>query len=454
MIRVLAVDLGATSVRVAAVDLSADRPRPEILRRFEHGPVEHTDGTLRWDWPRLVAEVEAGLEAGLASGAVASIGVDGWAVDYGLLDADGELLTLPFSYRDARTDAWQRVADDIGRARLYELTGIQLMGINTIFQLAAHDPRDLARAAHLLLLPDLLIHHLTGAIGAERSNASTTALVDARRGAWSPALLDAVDVDPAIMPPLVDATTRAGTWRGVPVHVVGSHDTASAFVARPGEPEPGEAFVSAGTWVLVGTERARVDTADAARAANFSNEGGTFGDVRFLRNVVGFWLLEQCRTRWGDPPIADLVAAADGVAGPVPLIDAMDERFVHPEDMDAEIRVAAGLGPDASRAIVVRSIVESIAATTTHVLGELAAVTGTPVTAVQVVGGGARLDAFNRALVRHTGLPVTVGSAEASTIGNAVVQGIALGRFASQAEARRWVGIGAHRLEPDEAATP
>jgi len=164
---VLAVDLGATSVRVAAVDLDASQPEVDVLHRWQHSPRAATDGSLRWDWPRIVAEVEEGLRKGMASGPVASIGVDGWGVDYGLIDGAGDLVALPFSYRDRRTDGWQATAEAIGPNHLYEVTGIQLMGINTVFQLAAHDRGELDAASRLLLLPDLLIHHLGGSEATE-----------------------------------------------------------------------------------------------------------------------------------------------------------------------------------------------------------------------------------------------------------------------------------------------
>jgi rhamnulokinase len=444
--RVLAVDLGATSVRVVAVDLAAPAPAPQVLHRRAHRPVRHADGSLRWDWDGIAAEVRRGLQAGLAAGPVASIGVDGWGVDYGLLDGRGALLSPPYSYRDDRTGGWRATVDRVGAERLYAVTGIQLLALNTIFQLAAHDRAELARAARLLLLPDLLVRTLTGFEGAERSNASTTALLDARGGAWSAELLAAVGVDAGLLPPVVRAGRRVGAWRGVAVHTVGSHDTASAFVAVPGVPGPGTVVVSSGTWVLVGAERPAADTSERARAANFSNEAGALGGVRFLKNLAGFWLLEQCRAAWGNPDVAELAAAAAAVDGPVGLVDPNDARFLAPADMEAEIRAAAGLGAAASRAEVVRCILESIAAATARVVGELAAITGTPARELQVVGGAARLRLMNELYARHAGVPVTVGSPEATALGNAVVQGLALGRFERLDEARRWLAAGAERV--------
>lgn len=303
--RVLAVDLGATSGRVAAVDLAAEAMAPEIITRFAHAPVRDADGSLRWDWDGIVAHVIAGLERGIALGAVSSIGVDTWGVDYGLLGADGRLLSAPYCYRDARTDGWRAVAVRIGEERLYGMTGVQLMPINTIFQLAAHDRGELAQASQLLMLPELLVHALTGAVTGEATSAGTTALVDLATGDWSRELLDAIAVDPAIMPPIRRAGTDVGRWRDVPVRLTGGHDTASAFAgARAGTragaaAARGAAVISSGTWMLVGVEREAADVSEAARRANFSNERGTLGGYRFLKNVMGLWMLEQCRARWG-----------------------------------------------------------------------------------------------------------------------------------------------------------
>jgi rhamnulokinase len=443
-VRVAAVDLGATSVRVAVVDLTAARIEPRVVHRRPHGPVDHPDGSLRWDWDGIVGAVREGLDAALAEGPLASIGVDGWAVDYGLLAADGRLLSPPFSYRDGRTSDWQAVAERIGPERLYATTGIQMLAFNSIFQLAVHDPEELAAADRLLLLPDLLVHQLVGYDGAERSNASTTALMDAATGDWSPELLDAVGVPARLLPPIRDAGERVGSYRGVPVHLVGSHDTASAVIGLPGVPGPGTAFVSSGTWVLVGAERPRPDTSLEAHRANFSNELGAMGGVRFLKNVMGFWMLERCRDAWGSPPVGELVDAATEVDESVPLVDAMDERFLAPDDMVDEVRAAAGLGPDASVAVIIRCILESIAAATARVLDELGGFTGHTVDELFVVGGGVRMGLLNELLGVAAGARVVPGSPEAAALGNAMVQGIALGRFADVPAARRAVGAARH----------
>jgi rhamnulokinase len=436
--RVLAVDLGATSIRVAAVDLDADQPEVEVLHRWHHTPVT-VNGTLRWDWPGIIEHVEAGLEEGLVSGRVASIGVDGWGVDYGLIDGDGELVDLPYAYRDTRTHGWEATAELLGHDRLYGITGVQLMGINTIFQLAADTTNRLALARHLLLLPDLVVNHLTGWVGCELSNMSTTGLMDARRHDWAGQLIEAIEAPRSMFPEPGLAGTTAGTWRDVPVNLVGSHDTASAFLGVPFQPNVNSVFVSTGSWVIVGVERPEPDTSDRARALNFSNEAGAMGGVRFLKNVVGFWILEQCREAWDNPSIEDLVGEAEMVEEPVPVFDARDHRFVSTTDMVTEVLDATGLAGGVPRAVIVRSIIESIVAGVVGVIGEIGDVTGDVPEQVLLVGGGSRIPLVGELLARQSGLRVVVGSPEATALGNAIVQGISLGRFSGLEEARRWL---------------
>lgn len=441
--RVLAVDLGATSARVAAVEFpEAGAPRLEIVHRVGHAAVEDSGGTLRWDWDRLVAEVIRGLEAGLAAGPVESIGIDTWGVDYGLVRGDGSLVAPPVSYRDRRTDGWRAVVERLGEDRLYATTGIQLMPINTLFQLAVHDRVELEGADGLLMLPELLVAALTGVRTGEVTSAGTTALVDVRTGTWSDSLADAIGIDAQLLPPIAPPTTAVGTWRGVPVRLVGGHDTASAIVALPGVPAPGAAFVSSGTWLLVGAERAAADTSDAAREANFSNEPGAFGGVRFLKNVVGFGLLEACRAAWGDVPVARLGEEAAAVPAGGPIIDVNEPRFAATPDIVAEIKAAAGLPVTAGRGVVARCILDSLAAGVARVVAELPPFTGTDVSELHLLGGGSRLALFVQLLEHACGVPVRRGPAEATALGNALAQGIALGRYADLDDARSAVVAG------------
>jgi rhamnulokinase len=255
--------------------------------------------------------------------------------------------------------------------------------------------------------------------------------VDIRAGEWSADLAAAVGLDAGLLPPIRSAGELVGRWQGIPVHLVGGHDTASAVVAMGPTGGPRSAFVSTGTWMLVGRERPEPDLSEAARAANFANEIGALGGVRFLKNLAGSWLIEGCRPAWGDPPIASLVAEATGVdVADGATLDVTDPRFLHPDDMLAEVTAALGVPRDAPPAVVVRGIVESQAAGTARVIDDLGAVSDA------AVFGGAQSDLFRDALARHSGLPVTAGPVEATALGNALVQGIALGRYADLADAR------------------
>lgn len=434
-ISVLAVDWGASSIRVGRVTMSADGVDVDVVHRFAHRPVVDAAGAMRWDWDRLVAETEHGLAVGLARGPAASIGVDTWAVDYGLLDGHGQLLSPPFCYRDPRTARYRAVVERIGVERFYGVTGLQLLPFNTVFQLAAHDPRELRAAERLALLPDLLVGHLTGFAGTERTVASTTGLLDVRHGTWSALLCEELGLPDRLLSPVHRAGEHIGGWRGVPVHLVGAHDTASAVVAGARD---GEHFVATGTWLLVGDERDEPDTSEASRAAGFTNELGALGGVRYLRNVAGWWLIDECARTWGTP-VQQLLAEAADATRDVPVFDATDERFLTPASMPAEIAAAAGVDAAADRALLIRIAIESMADAVAVVARRLEG--GGPARPIRVFGGGSRSELFVDALARRLDAPVRRGPVEATIIGNALAQGVALGVFGSLTEARAAVAI-------------
>ncbi|MFN8027425.1 MAG: FGGY family carbohydrate kinase [Acidimicrobiia bacterium] len=396
-----------------------------------HGPVRDANGTLRWKWERLLAEVDRGLDLACAAGPVASIGVDTWAIDYGLVDAHGTLIAPPVSYRDDRTANFREVVDRIGEARLYEISGLQLLPFNTIFQLAAEDRDLLARAERLVMLPELVVAHLTGVITCEMTSAGCTGLLDLATGDWSDELCAAIDLPRSLLPDILEPGTRVGEWRGIPVHLVGGHDTASAVL---GGALRDEAFVSAGTWLLVGREQAEADTSDVARLAGFTNEQAAFGGIRFLRNVAGWWLVEECRRVWGDQDLDQLLAAATALPQPEQLVDATDDRFLAPVDMAAELCDAAGIPTYARPEQVTRVAVESMAASTARVVGAMPG--AEKLSGIRVFGGGSRAQLYLDALRRHTDLPVSIGPVEATALGNALAQGIGLGIY-PDAEAAR-----------------
>ena len=436
---VAAVDCGATSVRVCRVDLDAAAFDVDVVHRAAHAPVRDAAGHLRWDWEQIMGAVVEGLERCLALGPLASIGIDTWAVDYGLLDADGRLLGDPYSYRDHRTDDYLALVDDFGASEMYALNGLQLQPFNTVFQLARHDRGELDRAERLLWLPELIVHHLTGVAVTERTSAGSSGLVDLATGEWSDELLALAGVERGLLGDIVGAGQVVGDWRGVPVSLVGGHDTASAVAGMGSASSGGSAFAASGTWMLVGVERPEPDTSEWARERNFTNEAGALGGVRFLRNVTGFWLLEQCRPSWGDPPIEELVAAAESVSDPVPIVDVDDERLRAPDDMLATYTSLAGLPIDAAPGLVTRSIVESVAAGTAEVIDQLA--DASTFDDVVLFGGAARMDLLRRRLAERCGRPVRLGSAEAAALGNAIVQGVAIGTFDSLAAGRARIAV-------------
>ncbi|WHT16436.1 rhamnulokinase [Crossiella sp. CA-258035] len=414
-VTVAAVDLGASSGRVVRGLAGDGALAIEEVHRFPNGPVR-LRGTLHWDVLGLYREVLAGLRR---AGEIDSIGIDSWAVDYGLLDERGALLGNPVHYRDARTDG---IIPPIDPDRLYRLNGLQFQPFNTMFQLAA-EPL-LAHAAQLLLIPDLLSYWLTGERGAEYTNATTTGLIDVRSGQWSAEL--ARGLPPGLLPDLRQPGDPAGEHEGVPVTAVGSHDTASAVVAVPAE---GEAFayISCGTWSLVGVElTAPVLTAES-RAANFTNEGGVDGTIRYLRNVMGLWLLQECLRCW-DTELEPVLRAAAGARGSV--FDPNDPVFLPPGDMPARIqrwcREAGERVPETPGEIA-RSIVDSLALAHRDAVVAAQRLSGKEVAVVHVVGGGSRNELLCQLTADACGLPVIAGPAEATALGNVLVQARAAG---------------------------
>jgi len=441
---VAAVDLGATSGRVIVGHVDADDIRMEHVARFANGPVtlhEADREALHWDVVELYRHVQGGLRAAFARHRdLASIGIDSWAVDYGLL-RDGRLLGLPYHYRDERHEhGVAPVHERVSPAALYARNGLQHLPFNTVFQYAADPSVQLAGRA--LLVPDLLGYWLTGVEAAERTNASTTGLLHATTRGWDPTLRAAARLPSGLLPTLRDPGDRLGpllptvaeaVGGRAPVTLVGSHDTASAVVAVPAT-GPDFAYISSGTWSLVGVELDAPVLSDAAREANCTNEGGVDGRVRFLKNVSGLWLLSESVRAWerdGDRiDLEALLAAAAAVTAPVPVFDVADDAFTPPGDMPSRIAAwctARGLRAPASPAEYVRSILESLAAAYADTLETIMAVTGRDVRQVHIVGGGSQNRLLCRLTADRTGLPVLAGPVEATALGNVLVQARAAG---------------------------
>lgn len=444
-----AVDLGASGGRVIAGVVEGTGVHLEAVHRFPNGATRR-DGHLRWDLGRLEAEVRTGL---VRVPDATSIGIDTWGVDYGLLDGDGALLADPVSHRDDRTAVViATVHERVAPAELYGVTGVQFLPFNTIYQLAAEQGGPLwDRAAHVALLPDLLAHRLTGALATEVTNASTTGLLDARTRDWSADLLDRLGIPPGLLPAVqAPGAVRGRTADGVPVVTVGSHDTASAVVAVPATTER-FAYVSSGTWSLVGLELDAPVLTEDARQANFTNEAGVDGRVRFLRNVGGLWLLQECLRTWGRRDLDALLAEAGALPAGGPRIDVDDPAFIAPDAMPDRILAATGrehLAP----AEIVRGIVDSLAEGYAATLRDAIRLTGREVDVVHVVGGGSQNELLCRCTAAATGLPVLAGPVEATALGNVVVQARAAGVLPADLDAIRAAlaaTVPLRRYEPD-----
>ncbi|MFB6725055.1 rhamnulokinase family protein [Kribbella sp. NPDC056345] len=433
MKRVAAVDLGASSGRVMLGEVGPDVLNLTEVNRFWNGPVD-VRGTLHWDILHLYRSMLDGLHK---AGPVDSLAIDSWAVDYGLLDASGQLLSNPIHYRDSRTQtSVGEVLQKISAPDLYEVTGLQQLPINTLYQLAAE--HRLEQAQTLLLIPDLLAYWLTGSIGVERTNASTTQLYDVRRREWATALAEQVGVPARVLPRLWEAGDTIGSYDGTPVIAVGSHDTASAVVSVPTETER-FAYISSGTWSLVGLELDAPVLTEEARLANFSNEGGVDGRIRFLRNVMGLWILQECQRVWQDDDLPRLLREAAAATPFALLIDPDAPEFLAPGDMPARIG-------NAPKGAVVRCVLESLALAYRRTLRSAQELADRPVDVLHVIGGGSQNELLCQLTADACGLPVLAGPVEASALGNVLVQARALGEPLPDLAAMRALVRSTHRL--------
>jgi rhamnulokinase len=433
--RYVAVDLGASSGRVIAGSVTESSVELTELHRFANEPVRLPDG-LHWDIVGLHRQIQRGLAD---AGPVASAGIDSWAVDYGLIDDDGALLALPYHYRDSRTSKVPAWPDAAG---LYGVTGIAELPFNTLHQLRAEPPHRLDAAAHLLLIPDLLGFWLTGQVGAEHTNASTTQLYDVQ-GGWSTSVAQAAGIPARILPAIRHPGDLIGvTDTGIPLRAVASHDTASAVAAVPADGDR-FAYISCGTWSLVGLELQRPVLSEAARLAAFTNESGVDGTIRFLRNVMGLWLLQECQRFWRDDSAEALIAQAAQATPFAALIDPQDSCWLAPGDepggMPARIAAHADGRRPQTKGEVVRCILESLAYGHRAAIAEATALSGHSVEVIHLVGGGGRNELLCQMTADATGLPVLAGPVEATALGNLLIQARADGVLADLAELRALV---------------
>jgi len=456
----IAVDLGAGSGRVFLGGVTPGELLLEEIRRF-HYPPSHSDDHLRWNFAGILKEIKAGLlQAGERTvelgRRVRSIGVASWGVDYGFIDAGGNLVQNPICYRDPRTQGvMDQVFARISREDLFARTGLQLMDFNTLFQFYAHAKAGIPREAErLLLIPDLVHFSLTGRAATEYTNATTTQMINAKSETWDLNILKQLDLPAKLLPEIVFAGDQLGPLcpaladgpglNDTQVVAPATHDTASAVVGAP--LEDGWAYISSGTWSLVGIERSsRLINADVF-AHNFTNEGGAFGTVRFLKNVTGLWILESCRKEWSEGGInIDYDVLLRQVAehnGYELLIFPDDPRFFRPESMLGAI--AEQLAESDSKIPSdpvgwAKLILDSLAFRYASVLRTIESLTGRKIEGVQIVGGGSRNDYLNQMTANALNLTVAAGPVEATVTGNILVQAIAAKRFTSLPAARRHV---------------
>jgi rhamnulokinase len=403
------------------------------VHRFPNRP-RPVDGVLRWDAGALLAGIRDGLRAAAADGPLDAVSVDGWGVDYGLLDGGGALIADPACYRDPRTDAIFATVTDQDAKRLFQETGIAVHPFNTLFQLMAE--RELDRARHVVLVPDLMTYWLSGQLGTELTNASTTGLLDTRVMKWADQAGAAWTVPIKMFPPLQaaghvagPAVADLGLARPPQVIVGPSHDTAAAVAGVPADGED-FAFVCTGTWALVGVELPAPVITEAARRAGFSNEAGIDGTTRFLRNVTGFWLLQECVREWGQVDLDELTRAAGRVAESRALIDVQDPAFLPVGGMTERIIRAcqrvSGVALS-GEAEILRCILDSMAVAIRHAVRDAVQLTGRPVPTVHVVGGGVANALFCQLVADACGRPVVAGPVEAACWGNTLIQARALG---------------------------
>lgn len=440
---VAAVDLGAESGRVVQVSFDGHSFHIDLVHRFPNIPVQ-CRSTLHWDVLRLWHEISTGL--GIVLPNASSIAVDAWGVDFALLDRDGHLLANPVHYRDSRTEGMMDwVFEHVPRRVIFDRTGIQFMSINTLYQLAslrkANSPL-LDAAATLVTIPDLFNYWLTGSQSCEFTLATTTQFYNPLTAQWDFDTLSALNIPDRIFPAIVHPGTKLGEYNNVPVFATGAHDTASAVAAVP-TTTADYVYISSGTWSLMGME---VDTPvinDATYEANFTNEGGVYGTFRLLKNVMGLWIAQQCRAAWAEQGAEysynDLTAQAVSAEPFRSLINPDHYLFFPPGDMPQRIREFCRIsGQPVPETVgqVMRTVYESLALKYRYVLDSLLKVTGREVDHIHIIGGGTQNTLLCQMTADATGRPVIAGPIEATAMGNAFVQFVALGELDNIAQAR------------------
>jgi rhamnulokinase len=451
MFEFLAVDLGATSGRVAIGRVNSDSISLDVVHRFLHEVLPQEDGSLLWDWDLILTEVLTGLREAVKQSDPISLAVDSWAVDYGFISPTHQYLPPVHAYRDPRNEiAYQELTQKIGKERIYSTTGIQFLPFNTIYQLyAARELPEYKKAAKFLMLPDLINFLFTQKLSTEVTNASSTQALNTRTREWDRELIKLAGVRDDLFTELHEPGTLIGVVRGfdeldgINVVATASHDTAAAIAGVPFGNRQTEAYISSGTWSLVGVELDAPVLTPQAFAANVTNELGADGTVRALKNVTGMWLLEECRRTWHlegrDYEMPALLQAASDAKSFTTLIDPNDPLFAPPGGMPERIRaycVERGLTPPQTDGEYAICILNSLAHAYKKTLDEISAVTGRTIEVIHILGGGSQNDLLNQLTADICGITVKTGPVEATLFGNIAVQAISAGVVANLTEAR------------------
>jgi sugar (pentulose or hexulose) kinase len=457
----IAVDLGAESGRVMIGSVSTEKLILEEIHRFGNGPIEEND-SLRWDFNKLLTEIKTGIaKAAKAAGSqIWGIGVDSWGVDFGLLDVDGKLIENPYHYRDSQTNGMKEKAFKLMSKRdIYENTGIQFMQLNSLYQLLAMRLKNsiaLATATKLIFIADLISYFLCGKIFAEYTLASTSQFMDMRTGQWSSKILDKLSLPGNILPEIVppgsvvgQLSSRIGVELGcgpVPIIAIGSHDTASAVVAVPACEDTKWAYLSSGTWSLMGVEVPGAIIDDRTFKYEFTNEGGVDNTIRLLKNIMGLWLMQECRRQWQrkgkDLSYTELAAMAEKAEPFTRYINVDDSRFLAPGDMPRRINKylkETSQDPIRAKGQIIRTILESLVMKYRSVMEAIEDASGNKVEVLHIVGGGIQNELLCQFTANALGKKVITGPIEATASGNVLMQARATGQIESLEQAREIV---------------
>ncbi len=453
----IAVDLGAESGRVMLGTISNEKLELEEIHRFGNGPIKQ-DGSLRWDFDKLFSNIKDGIAKAVkaAGGQVCGIGVDSWGVDYGLIDENGELIENPYHYRDSRTDEMMDKAFGImGKRQVYDNTGIQFMQLNTVYQLlAAKTSRRglLEKASKLIFIADLVSYYLCGEVFAEYSLASTSQLMDMKTGQWSEVIFDKLTLPMELMTKVVAPGTVVGKLKAelakefgckpIDIIAIGSHDTASAVAAVPAS-EKNWAYLSSGTWSIMGLEIPNAAINDETYKYQFTNEGGVANTIRLLKNIMGLWVIQECKRQWqseGDDLSYSRITQMAADAEPFKaLIDPNDSSFFAPGGMPERINkylVDNGQSAIDDKGQIIRTVLEGLALNYRWVIEKLQEVSSSSVDVLHIVGGGIQNELLCQFAANATSKKVVTGPIEATASGNIIMQAIAKGQIDSLQQAR------------------